>query len=368
MWFKKYFIYLKNFDWLLLAPIFLLSFFGLATLYSGTLNVTTPDWTLFNKQLLFFIIGIFLLIITSVINYRHWKTYAVVLYGFSILLLTAVLFFGTTIRGTTGWFYFLGFGLQPAELMKFVLVLMLAWLYTKRRGQEKKWSTLLLVTLITLIPIILAMLQPDFGSAAIMFGIGFGFYMLLSMKPKNLILIIIIFILIATVLWNFILLDYQKTRINTFIHPMTDPLGKGYNVRQAIIAVGSGQLIGRGLGLGMQSQLHFLPETTTDFIFAAIAETLGFLGTSLIIIFFIALFIKLIFIMRQTKDSFGIYVIYGFGLIFFMQSVINIGMNIGILPIVGLSLPFVSYGGSFLIICMLAIGIIESIKLRQTIV
>ena len=139
-------------------------------------------------------------------------------------------------------------------------------------------------------------------------------------------------------------------------------------MRQAIIAVVSGQLIGRGLGLGTQSQLHFLPETTTDFIFASISETLGFLGSSLIIIFFISLFIKLIFIMRRTEDSFGIYIIYGFGLIFFMQSVINIGMNIGLLPIVGLSLPFVSYGGSFLIICMLAIGIIESIKIRQTIV
>jgi len=365
---NKYLTYLKNFDWLLLAPVFLLSFFGLAILYSGTLNVANPDWTLFNKQLSFFILGVILLIITSIINYRRWKTYAMVLYGISLILLVIVLFWGTTIRGTTGWFSIFGFGLQPVELMKFALVLILAWLYSRNKGREKEWSTIFSVGLITLIPVGLAMLQPDFGSAAVMMGIGFGFYMLLSMKLKNLIFIILIIIVISTVLWNFVLLDYQKTRINTFINPMDDPLDEGYNVRQAIIAVGSGQLIGRGLGLGTQSQLRFLPETTTDFIFATAAETLGFLGTSLIVLFFMSLFMRLIFIMKQARDDFGVYVIYGFGLIFFIQTIINIGMNIGILPIVGLSLPFVSYGGSFLLMCMLAIGIIESIRLRQTVV
>ena len=149
---------------------------------------------------------------------------------------------------------------------------------------------------------------------------------------------------------------------------MNDPLGKGYNVRQSIIAVGSGQIIGRGLGLGTQSQLDFLPETFTDFIFASIAETLGFLGTFLVLFFFGMLFVRIVLIMKSSRDNFGIYLIYGFGLIFFVQTVINIGMNMGILPVAGLSLPFVSYGGSFLIMCMLALGIIESIRLRQKII
>lgn len=357
--------YLKKIDWLLLLPVFLLSIFGLASLYTNALNSAAPDWTLFNKQSIFFVIGFILLFIFSGLNYKKWQNQVLTFYIISLLLLIAVFFWGTTIRGTTGWFYILGFGLQPVELMKFTLALNLAAFYHNRVGKEKDKKTILYVSLITLVPASLAMLQPDFGSAAVLLGIGFGFYLLLSMRPKDLIIIGLIIILTIILLWNFVLLDYQKSRIKIFLDPMQDPLGKGYNVRQSIIAVGSGQLLGRGLGLGSQSQLHFLPETATDFIFATIAETLGFLGSSLVIIFFLLLFIRLIIIMRRSKDLFATYTIYGFGLIFFIQSVINIGMNIGLLPIVGLSLPFVSYGGSFLIICLIAVGIIENISIKQ---
>ncbi len=356
---------IKKIDWLLLLPVLMLSLFGLASLYTNALNSTEHNWTLFNKQLIFFIAGLILLFIFSHINYKKWQAYSLIFYILSLFLLIAVFFWGTTIRGTTGWFYILGFGFQPVELMKFALVFILSNIYSNQLGQEKDKKTILKVSLVTLLPVGMAMLQPDFGSAAVLLSIGFGFYLLLSMRLKDLAYIGLIIILVAGVLWNFILLDYQKNRIMIFLNPMRDPLGKGYNIRQSIIAVGSGKLLGRGLGLGSQSQLHFLPETATDFIFAAIAETLGFLGSSLIIMFFLLLFFRLIMVMRKSKDLFATYIIYGFGLIFFIQSVINIGMNIGMLPIVGLSLPFVSYGGSFLIICLIAIGIIENIILRQ---
>jgi len=146
---------------------------------------------------------------------------------------------------------------------------------------------------------------------------------------------------------------------------MNDPLGRGYNVRQSIIAVGSGQLTGRGLGLGSQSQLHFLPETHTDFIFATIAESLGFVGSTLMLILFALFFLRLIVLLRRSKNSFGLYLIYGLAVTFFIQTSINIGMNIGIFPVTGISLPFVSYGGSFLIMAMLGIGIIENIAISQ---
>jgi rod shape determining protein RodA len=365
---KDYLGYIKRYDWLLLMPALLLVLFGLASLYSGTLNVENPDWTFFNKQLTFFVIGLGLLVLASAIDYRRWRTYAMLLYSVAVGLMVAVLFWGETIRGTKGWFYILGFGLQPAELMKFVLVLALAYIYAKRKDKEREWTTVVLMAIVTLVPASLAILQPDFGSAIIILGIGLGFYGLVNMRAKHLLYILIGVVVMSVLLWNFILLDYQKERISTFINPMQDPLGKGYNVRQSIIAVGSGQLIGRGLGLGTQSQLQFLPETFTDFIFASIAETLGFLGTCLILLFFMVLFTRIVLIMQAARDNFSIYLVFGFGLIFFMQSVINLGMNMGILPVAGLSLPFVSYGGSFLIMCMLALGIIGSIRLRQKVV
>ena len=361
------FTYLKKYDWFLLVPTLLLTIFGLASLYSGTLNVAEPNWIFFNKQLTFFIIGFGLLIFASIVDYRRWRSYSLIFYFIALIFLVAVLFWGTEIRGTTGWFYIFGFGLQPVELMKFAMVLTLAFVYSKRKDKEQSASTLLIVSMITLIPVFLAILQPDYGSAVIMLGIGVGFYALINMKPKHLIYILLLVVLSSILIWNFLLLDYHQDRILTFLDPMRDPLGEGYNVRQSIIAVGSGSLFGRGLGLGTQSQLQFLPEVQTDFIFAAIAETLGFFGVTLIIVFFSILLIRILLIMKEARDSFSMYVCYGFGLIFFMQMFVNIGMNLGMLPVAGLSLPFVSYGGSFLIISMIAIGIIESIRLRQRI-
>ena len=192
-----YLSYIKRFDWLLLVPALLLILFSLATLYSGTLNVENPDWTLFNKQLTFFGIGLILLVITSIVDYRSWRLYALLLYVVSLLLMVAVLFWGETIRGTTGWFYILGFGLQPAEFMKFMLVLGLAYIYTKRKDSQRNWGTVILVALFTLLPSILAILQPDFGSAVVLMAIGLGFYALISMKLKHLLFMMIGIILLS---------------------------------------------------------------------------------------------------------------------------------------------------------------------------
>ena len=364
---KNYLQYLKKIDWLLLAPTMLLTVLGLASLYTGTLNVENPDWMLFNKQLIFFVIGFAAMILASAIDYRRLKDYSLILYFGSIILMIAVLLWGATIRGTTGWFYFFGFGLQPVELTKFILVISLAYVYTKRKGRENESGTILITALLTLIPAALAMLQPDFGSAAVMLAIGLGFFGLLSMKPKHLIILLIGMVILSMAAWNLLLFDYQKTRISTFLNPTSNPLKEGYNVRQSVIAIGSGQLLGRGLGLGTQSQLRFLPETQTDFIFAMIAEALGLVGTILVLGLFTVLLLRLILIMRQARDDFSCYLVYGFGLIFFVQLVINLGMNMGMLPVAGLSLPFISYGGSFLVVAMFATGIVVNIRIRQKI-
>jgi len=201
---NHYLLFIKRLDWLLLTPMLLLIFLGLATLYSGTFNAGQPNLILFKKQLIFFMLGFGLLLILSAFNYRHWQNYAPYIYGLALTLLVAVYFWGTIIRGTRGWFYILGFGLQPVELAKLALVLMLANIYTKRKNKEKKWSTILLAGGATLLPASLAMLQPDFGSAAVMIGIGIAFYFLLSLRPKNLIYIILISMVVSITMWNFV--------------------------------------------------------------------------------------------------------------------------------------------------------------------
>ncbi len=356
---------IKKMDWLLLAAVLLLSLIGLASLYTTSLNVENPDWELFNKQLMFFILGFVLLITVALIDYRMWINYSMIVYAATVGLMVLVLLIGTNIRGTTGWFYIFGFGLQPVELMKIALILAIAFIYHKKRGREKELTTILAVFGLTLLPVILALSQPDFGSAFIMFAIGVGYYLLYSLKAKHLIVILVLIVVVSFMAWNYLLLDYQKNRINSFINPMSDPLGEGYNIRQSIIAVGSGQLTGRGLGLGTQSQLQFLPEIQTDFIFATIAEGLGFLGVCLIMVLFAIILFRIIIIMKRCSNILNFSIVFGIGLLIFIQMLINISMNLGILPVVGLSLPFISYGGSFLIASLVSVGIVESVKITQ---
>lgn len=368
MFASKYLNVLKRVDWLLLVPVLLLVVYGLSALYSQTLNVENPDMTLFNKQLTFFIIGILCLIGIMSIDYRLLETYGLLIYLFSIATMIAVLLVGTTIRGTRGWFYILGLGLQPAEFAKFGLVLGLAYLYARRKESRDRPATIGLALAMSCLPAGLAILQPDFGAAIVLLGIGLAFFTLFSLRKKHILILLTLCVLLGIILWNYVLLDYQKERVNNFFHPTSDPLGQGYNVRQSIIAVGSGQLFGRGLGLGTQSQLQFLPETETDFIFAAIAEALGFVGAMLMFLFFSALFGRILYLMKNARDAFSLNIFFGFGFIFFFQTFINIGMNMGMLPVTGLSLPFVSYGGSFLLICILAVGLMESASIRRKLI
>ena len=275
--------YFKKIDWPLLAPVILLVLFGLASLYSGTLNVDNPDLTLFNKQLFFFILGLILFFLASSFDYRRLKGYSIILYAISGLLMLTVLFWGATIRGTTGWFVLWGFSLQPVELAKLTTVIILSHFYSSK-GARQSWFSLLVISgLLTALPVVLAFLQPDFGSAFVLICVWLGFFFLNSFKKEHLLFFVPALIIMAALIWNFGLVDYQRDRIITLLNPSADPLGAGYNVRQSIIAVGSGHWFGRGLGLGPQSQLRFLPEIETDFIFANIAETLGFLGASLVV-------------------------------------------------------------------------------------
>jgi rod shape determining protein RodA len=280
-------------------------------------------------------------------------------------LLLLVLAFGKTVSGTTGWFDFGGFSLQPVEFIKIILIIFLARYYSGVSIKLSPFKHLVLSGLGALVFVILVLLQPDFGSAVLLFMLWAGMIIISGFKKKYILIIAAIVVLTFVSGW-FVFFDaYQKDRLMTFVNPTADPLGDGYNINQAMIAVGSGGLIGRGIGFGSQSQLKFLPESQTDFIFAVISEELGFLGVSLVIILFGIIFYRLIRAARLINNDFGVYFLLGACILLFIEMFINIGMNIGIMPVVGISLPFLSYGGSAIISSMLIIGICESIIIRS---
>lgn len=372
--FKRLFLYLKNFDWVLFAAVFLLVCFGLAEIYSVALGHNSANFGSagasllnFKKQMLFAIVGIMLLFGFSFWDYYNFRNYSNYFYIFGVVLLVLVLVLGSRVRGTTGWFYIGGFGIQPVELIKFIVILFLARYFSDVNVKMHPLKHLLISGSGVAFLAVLVLLQPDFGSAAILFCVWMIMLLFVGFAKKYFVSIILILIVSISFSWLFLFHDYQKQRILTFFQPSYNPLDQGYNVAQAIIAVGAGGLTGRGIGYGSQSQLKFLPESQNDFIFAVIAEELGFLGIFLVIVFFGLFFWRSIIAVKKTNNDFGIFVILGISGLIFVEMFINIGMNIGILPVVGLSLPFVSYGGSGLIINLMMIGVLESIIIRSKI-
>lgn len=365
--FNRIFLYLKNFDWVLLVSSLLLTAFGLMELYSIALGQENLNLLNFKKQIIFVFIGIILLFIFSFIDYHNWRSFSNYIYLLGILLLVAVLFFGQTIRGTTGWFNFLGISLQPVELSKLFLIIFLARFFSGNSIKLNPLRNLIISGLGALLFIGLVLWQPDFGSSLILFLVWAAMIVAAGFKKKYLIIIGVGILITFAISWGMLFKDYQKQRILTFINPSFDPLNQGYNITQAIIAVGSGGLFGRGVGFGSQSQLKFLPEAQNDFIFAVIAEELGFLGVFLVILFFSVILYRLLSKIKKLSNDFAIYYLIGLSALIFIQMFINIGMNIGLLPVVGISLPLLSYGGSSIIATSIMIGIAESIIIRSKI-
>ncbi|PKM91413.1 rod shape-determining protein RodA [Candidatus Falkowbacteria bacterium HGW-Falkowbacteria-1] len=354
-----------KFDWIIFSAVFLLSLFGLIEIYSIALGQETISLINFKKQIFYVVFGVILLFVSSFVDYNLIKSLNKYIYIFGVILLIAVLFLGKTIRGTTGWFDVFGLSLQPVEFIKIILIVFLANFFSNSTFKNRPFKNLILSFLGMFVLVFLVLLQPDFGPAMIMVALWFLILILAGLDKKYLLLIIIPSFLLAFLSWNFYLKDYQKNRILTFLNPASDSLGEGYNVSQALIAVGSGSLTGRGVGFGSQSQLKFLPEAQNDFIFSVISEELGFLGSFLVLFIYFVLFARFLFLLRKTKDDFAIFFILGSMVLIFIEMFINIGMNIGIMPVVGISLPFVSYGGSATLANFVLIGIIQNIIIRS---
>lgn len=354
---------LKHIDWILTAAVFLLTALGLFAMYSAG----NSGAAYFERQLLWLFFGLAFMIALSFFDYRILKNYSypiVALYALAIFLLVGLFFFGSQIRGSVSWFQIGHLSFQPVESVKIILLIALAKYFSARHVEIYQWRHVVVSGLYAALPAGLVLVQPDFGSAAIIFFIWFGVMLAVGIKPKQLAVLALAVSMVAWVGWSYLLKDYQQERVLSFIAPQSDPLGAGYNMLQSTIAVGSGGLWGKGLGRGTQSQLNFLPEQHTDFIFAAVAEEWGFLGVLFLVALFITIFWRLLNAALLAGNNFAKLFISGFLILILAHSAINVGMNMGLLPITGISLPFVSYGGSNLLANFLALGLIQSIRVR----
>lgn len=351
---------IKNFDVPLLLVSGLLLILGLTLQYTSSLS--NPTLAIFWRQLVFAGIGVVALVCIANYNYHTLARVNRGTYIVLIGLLLFVLLFGREIRGSSRWISFGFFQLQPAELAKLVVVIGLARWFYLFRGQINAWQNVIITFLLAAVPAGLVLVEPDLGSSLVILAVWFGILLVSPISKKRLIILALCGVLAAGLAWQFALHDYQRSRLETFLDPNLDPKGTGYNVRQALISVGSGQLFGRGLGRGLQSQLRFLPERQTDFIFATAAEEIGFVGSTVVVVLYALLMLRILIIAGRARDDLGKYLSYGVFFLLFFQALVNISMNIGIAPVTGIPLPLLSYGGSSLLVTMLALGLMHNIS------
>ncbi len=349
---------LFNVDWILVGALLPLLFFGLVTMSSFT-----GENYLATKQIVWITISFIVFFIFSFIDWRFLKRsdFLVALFCISSVLLS-LLFVVRSIKGANSWFDFGGISLQPADFVKLTLILILSKYFSRRHIEIAHLRHILVSGVYAFIPFVLILLQPDLGGAMIIFFIWLGMVIVSGVSKRHLFAVFLVGTLSFALLWGSVFKPYQKQRILTFINPGADIRGSGYNAFQSQIAVGSGQILGKGIGYGTQSRLKFLPEYQTDFIFAAFAEEWGLIG----VIIFLSCFSVVIW--RIIYNSFigatNFETLFGLGLaIYFMSHfTINIGMNLGLLPVTGITLPFVSYGGSHLLAEFAGLGILMSMR------
>ena len=352
--------YLKDFEWPLFIGVLILTFIGLSAIYS--VDLSRGDSLIFlPTQIIALLLGIGIVFFSGYFHKTVFEYSSKYIYILSFLLLLAVLFFGVSVRGTRGWFQLGGFSFQPAEFAKLALVLFLGFWVSRQGRRHDRFHFVLYSGIATFLLVGLIMLQPDLGSAMVLCGIWFGLLIFARTKKRYIFGLIGSLVIVFILSWFFLFKPYQKDRLLTFVDPGRDPYNSGYNVTQSIIAVGSGKVFGRGLGFGSQSQLHFLPEAQTDFIFAVISEELGFFGVSLVFILYGFILFRLLFLASNSSDDFSVYTYLGMFLLFFIQISLNIGAAIGVMPLTGITLPFLSYGGSSLLINYFFIGIAVSL-------
>ena len=356
-------LYRFHIDLPLWIGIILLSAMGMVVLYSAG----DKSIDLLNRQFVRLFIAFIVMIAVAQIKPSTLKHWAPWMFGIGILMLVAVLVLGEVGKGAQRWLNLGIFRFQPSELMKIAVPIMTAW-YLAEAPLPPRRGRLIMATIIVIVPTLLIAKQPDLGTSLLIASSGIFVLLLAGLGWKIIFSVIGLMTASAPIFWNYLLHDYQRQRILTFLNPETDPLGAGYHIIQSTIAIGSGGLYGKGWLNGTQSHLDFLPERSTDFVFAVFSEEFGFLGTLLLLSLFIAIISRGIIIAVNAQDTFSRLVAGSLTLTFFVYVFVNIGMVSGILPVVGLPLPLISYGGTSMVTIMAAFGILMSIQTHRKLV
>ncbi len=354
-----------EFDWILVLPVLFLFGTSLLVLYSLS-SVDGWSWSgnFFLRQGLFGLFGIMAMFFVATIDYRHIARFSTSLYFLSAGVLVLVVLFGRIVRGTTGWIELGPIQFQPVEGAKIALIIFLASFIAKKRSELGEWVRIVVSFVLLSVLVFLVLRQPDLGSALVLSSVWAGMIMVSGIRFHHIAVLAVLGVIIASSGW-FFLQEYQRNRIEVFIHPESDPRGSGYNVLQSMIAVGSGGLFGKGLGYGSQSQLNFLPEKHTDFLVAVIAEELGLVGIGATLFAYGVMLYRIRRIAEEARDNVGYLVCIGAFSYFLFQILVNVGMNVGALPVTGLPAPFLSYGGSSLLASFVVLGLVLSVHRRR---
>ncbi|WP_420265832.1 rod shape-determining protein RodA [Candidatus Magnetominusculus dajiuhuensis] len=362
--------YLKQFDWYMLSLLLAISIIGVMTIYSATRPViTTVQPNYYIKQMVWMLMGLVALLVAAVYDYSWLRNSAYFLYSMGLVMLVLVLFAGRRGMGAQRWLELGPVSFQPSELFRILLIIGISKYLSTIKGTLTKWPFFISLTLFGLLPFVLILKQPHLGTGLVLLATFFFLVIAKKIEKKILVTLILVTLVVPTVAGKLVwrhLKDYQKNRILAFIEPEADPKGIGYQIEQSKITIGSGQVLGRGYLKGTQGPLRFLPEKHTDFIYCVFAEEWGFVGSSAIVALYLLLFLRGISTAVKSKDEFGRYLALGLTFMLFLYFFINMGMVLGMMPVVGVPIPFMSYGGTTLITNYIAIGILINIRMRRS--
>lgn len=355
-----------HFDWPLFMTVAAIAVVGVINLYSASSAAGGVLRDVYIQQIYWLTLGAGAAVLVAAVDYRHFERYGWVAYGFGLVLLVLVFLLAREIRGSQRWIPIGSFSLQPSELMKVFFIIALAkHLHNDPRTEGRTLKDLIIPGLILLFPLVLILAQPDLGTALILVFVFTSVMFLTHLKLRSLVTLVVTFVASAPIAWEYLLKPYQRERVTSFLAPEDDLLDAGWHAYQAKVAIGSGGLAGKGFLQGTQNQHKFLPDQHSDFPFPVWAEEHGFLGAILLISLYMVLVLWGLKIASEAKDRFGAVVAVGVSALIFWQTVINLGMVCGLLPVVGITLPLFSYGGSSVLTIMLGIGLLMNVSIRR---
>ncbi len=355
-----------NFDWPLFVAVAAVAVIGVTNLYSATSAARVALSELYIQQIYWLTFGAGVAVLIVAIDYRHFERFGYVAYGIGIVLLMLVFLLAPEIRGSQRWIRIGTFSLQPSELMKIILIVALAkYLHNDPKTEGRTLKDLVIPGAILAVPMTLILIQPDLGTALILAFIFGSIMLLTNLKLRSVVTLAAAFIVSAPLTWTYLLKDYQRERFIAFLDPQADLLDSGWHAHQSMVAIGSGGFWGKGFMQGTQNQHRFLPDQHTDFPFPVWAEEQGFAGVVLLFALYIFVILWGLKVASQAKDRFGAVVAMGVSAFFFWHTIINLGMVSGLLPVVGVTLPLFSYGGSSVLTCMMGVGLLMNVSIRR---